>query len=112
VIESHGPRGDIPLTVLVNVEVTPIGNDLAEDWEGCLSIPELRGRVPRFRQVQVKALDRTGQKLEFVAEDFFARVVQHEFDHLMGKVYLDRMPDFRTLTFFDEFQRFWMPQAQ
>jgi len=112
VIESHGGRGDIPLTVLVNPQITVLDEELLQDWEGCLSIPELRGRVPRYRKLRVNALDRFGKKLEFVAEDFFARVVQHEFDHLMGRVYVDRMPDFQTLTHFDEFQRFWMPEAQ
>src|SRR5881296_1140388 len=89
VIESHGPRGDIPLTVLVNPDITVLDEELIEDWEGCLSIPELRGRVPRYRKLRVDALDRHGNKVEFIAEDFFARVVQHEFDHLMGKVYVD-----------------------
>lgn len=110
VIESHGSRGDIPLTVLVNPDVTILDEKLIEDWEGCLSIPELRGRVPRFRKLRVDALDRHGNKLEFIAEDFFARVVQHEFDHLMGKVYIDRMRDFQTLTHLAEFQRYWVPE--
>src|SRR5215471_389865 len=89
VIESHGPRGDIPMTVLVNPTVTVLDEELVEDWEGCLSVPDFRGRVPRWRKLRVEALDRHGKKLAFIAEDFFARVVQHEFDHLMGKVYLD-----------------------
>jgi peptide deformylase len=107
VIESHGPRGDIPLTVLVNPEVTFLGDELLDDWEGCLSISELRGRVPRHARLRVEALDRRGKRTQFEAEGFFARVVQHEFDHLMGRVYLDRMRDFTTLTHFDEFQRYW-----
>ena len=112
VIESHGPRGDIPLTVLVNPEVTVLDEGLLVDWEGCLSIPEFRGRVPRYRKLQVRSLDRFGKKQEFIAEDFFARVVQHEFDHLMGHVYLDRMPDLKTLSHMDEFQRFWLPEQK
>jgi peptide deformylase len=110
VIESTGPRGEIPLTVLVNPEVTILEEQMVEDWEGCLSIPELRGRVPRYRKLRVDALDRFGKKIQFVAEDFFARVVQHEFDHLMGHVYVDRMRDLTTLTHFEEFQRYWLPQ--
>jgi peptide deformylase len=110
VIESKGPRGDIPLTVLVNPEVEVLDASLVEDWEGCLSIPDFRGLVPRFRKLQVRALDRQGKRIEFVAENFFARVVQHEFDHLLGHVYMDRMPDLSTLTHLDEFQRFWLPQ--
>src|SRR5688572_27486242 len=110
VIESHGPRGDIPMTVLVNPDVIVLNEELVEDWEGCLSIPDLRGRVPRYRKLRVDALDRHGNKIQFIAEDFFARVVQHEFDHLMGKVYLDRMRGFETLTHFTEFQRYWLPR--
>ena len=110
VIESRGPRGDIPLTVLVNPDITVLDEELLEDWEGCLSIPDLRGRVPRWRKLCVDGLDRHGNRLEFTAEGFAARVVQHEFDHLMGKVYLDRMRDFKTLTHVSEFQRYWLPE--
>jgi peptide deformylase len=110
VIESQSPRGDIPLTVLVNPVVSVTDESLIEDWEGCLSIPELRGRVPRYRKLRVDAMDRNGKPFQFVAEDFFARVVQHEVDHLMGHVYLDRMRDFATLTHLAEFQRYWLPQ--
>jgi peptide deformylase len=109
VIESHGRRGEIPLTVLVNPDVTVLDEELIEDWEGCLSIPDFRGRVPRWRKLRVDALDRTGQRVEFTAEGFFARVIQHEFDHLMGKVYLDRMRDLKTLSHLAEFQRYWLP---
>jgi peptide deformylase len=109
VIESHGTRGNIPMTVLVNPEVTILDESLIEDWEGCLSIPDFRGRVPRYAKLRVDAMDRRGNKIEFTAEDFFARVVQHEFDHLMGMVYLDRMRDLRTLTHLAEFQRYWLP---
>jgi peptide deformylase len=112
VIESHGPRGDIPMTVLVNPDVTVLDEELLEDWEGCLSIPELRGRVPRWRKLRVEALDRNGDRIELVAEGFAARVIQHEFDHLMGKVYLDRMRDFKTLTHLAELQRYWLPSEQ
>src|SRR5262252_1674968 len=80
VIESHGPRGTIPMTVLVNPEVTVLDDELIEDWEGCLSIPEFRGRVPRWRKLRVDALDRKGKKIKITAEGFFARVIQHEFD--------------------------------
>jgi peptide deformylase len=109
VIESNGPRGTIPMTVLVNPEVTVLDDELIEDWEGCLSIPDFRGLVPRWRKLRVDALDRKGKKIKITAEGFFARVIQHEFDHLMGKVYLDRMPDLKTLTHLPEFQRYWLP---
>jgi peptide deformylase len=98
----------VPLTVLVNPTITPLSEDMEEDWEGCLSIPDLRGMVPRYKGVRVQALDRQGKKIDFVANEFHARVIQHEFDHLNGRVYLDRMRDFSTLTFLQEFARYWM----
>jgi peptide deformylase len=112
VIESHGPRGEIPMTVLVNPDVTILDEQLMEDWEGCLSVPDFRGRVPRYRKLRVDAWDRQGNKIQFVVEGFFARVVQHEFDHLMGRVYLDRMRDLSTLTHLAEFQRYWLPEKK
>jgi len=81
---------------------------MEEDWEGCLSIPDLRGIVPRYKSIRVEALDRSGKEIDFVANEFHARVIQHEFDHLNGKVYLDRMRDFSTLAFLQEFTRYWM----
>jgi peptide deformylase len=110
VIECRGGRGEIPLTVLVNPVVTVLEQEMVEDWEGCLSIPELRGRVPRYRKLRVEFLDRKGKKQQLTAEDFHARVIQHEWDHLQGHVYIDRMRDFATLTHFQEFQRYWLPQ--
>jgi peptide deformylase len=98
----------VPLTVLVNPTITPVSEDLEEDWEGCLSIPDLRGMVPRYKSIRVQALDRQGKETDFVANEFHARVIQHEFDHLNGKVYFDRMRDFSTLTFLQEFARYWM----
>ncbi len=112
VIESHGSRGNIPMTVLVNPDVTILDEEFIEDWEGCLSIPDMRGQVPRWRRLRVDALDRYGNRLELIAEDFTARVIQHEFDHLMGKVYLDRMRDFKTLTHVAESQRYWLPEQK
>ena len=97
----------VPLTVLVNPKITPLSEAVEEDWEGCLSIPDLRGRVPRYKSIRVQALDRSGHELDFLATDFHARVIQHEFDHLNGKVYLDRMRDLTTLTFLQEFARYW-----
>ncbi len=98
----------VPLTVLINPQITKLSEETEEDWEGCLSIPDLRGRVPRFKSIQVQALDRNGRELNFRADGFHARVIQHEWDHLNGKVYLDRMRDFSTLTFLAEFARFWL----
>jgi peptide deformylase len=104
-------KADVPLTVLVNPKVTPLTEEQEDDWEGCLSIPDLRGRVPRYKSIQVEAWDRDGKPLNFIANDFHARVIQHEFDHLNGKVYLDRMRDFSTLTFLTEYARYWMQRG-
>jgi peptide deformylase len=101
-------KGKVPLSVLVNPRITPVSNEMELDWEGCLSIPDLRGRVPRYKTIRVEALDRRGRKLDFIAKNFHARVIQHEYDHLNGKVYLDRMGDFSTLTFLQEFSRYWL----
>ena len=98
----------VPLTVLINPKVTPLSDEMEDDWEGCLSIPDLRGQVPRYKSIRVEALDRSGNELIFVANDFHARVIQHEWDHLNGKVYLDRMRDLSTLSFLTEFARYWM----
>ena len=76
-------------------------------WEGCLSVPGLRGRTARVRELEVEALDRSGQPLRFEAQGYFAGVVQHELDHLAGKVFLDRMQDLSTLTYLKEFRHFW-----
>jgi peptide deformylase len=101
----------VPLTYLLNPQVTVLDSSLAEDWEGCLSIPELRGMVPRYQQLRVTALGRHGEPLDFVASGFHARVIQHEADHLKGDVYLDRMPNLRTLSHLAEWQRFVMVPA-
>jgi len=103
-------KPDVPLTVLVNPKITPLSEEMEDDWEGCLSVPDMRGRVPRYKSIRVEAWDRSGQPVNFVANDFHARVVQHEFDHLNGKVYLDRMRDLSTLTFLTEYVRYWMPR--
>src|SRR4030095_2777714 len=99
-------------TVLVNPKITPLSEEMEEDWEGCLSIPDLRGRVPRYKAIRVQALDRDGGELDFIADGFHARVIQHEVDHLNGKVYLDRMRDFSTLTFLQEFARYWLQPSR
>ncbi len=102
-------KPSVPLTVLINPQITSLSEETEEDWEGCLSIPDLRGRVPRCKSIHVQALDRDGRELSFRADGFHARVIQHEWDHLNGRVYLDRMRDFSTLTFLAEFARFWLP---
>jgi peptide deformylase len=107
---SHNPRypqaPTIPLTVYVNPEITPLTDNTDEDWEGCLSVPGLRGRVPRYTKIRLRAYDRHGTRIDFIAEGFHARVIQHECDHLQGKVYLDRMRDMSSLTFIEEFVKY------
>jgi peptide deformylase len=103
---------EVPLTVLINPEVTILDRSTIEEFEGCLSIPDLRGLVPRFKELRVKAIGRQGEQLDFVARDFHARVVQHETDHLKGEVYLDRMPNLRQLGFLEEWQRFLLPHKE
>jgi peptide deformylase len=101
-------KPDVALTVLVNPKITPLSEEMEEDWEGCLSVPDMRGRVPRYKAIRVEAWDRSGKRLNFVAENFHARVIQHEYDHLNGKVYLDRMGDLSTLSFLTEYARYWV----
>ena len=97
----------VPLMALVNPEITPIGSAVVDGWEGCLSIPDIRGRVPRAQDVSVRAYDRQGKRIELRARGFTARVIQHETDHLDGVLFLDRMRSFETLTFLEEFGRYW-----
>jgi peptide deformylase len=113
---EHNPRypdaEPVPLTVLVNPRITPVGEEQVEDWEGCLSVPDMRGMVPRYTTVRVEASDRDGRPLRFTATAFHARVVQHECDHLDGRVYLDRMRSMETLSFLPEFHRYWLGREQ
>jgi len=89
----------IPLTVLINPRITPLSAEMESDFEGCLSVPNLRGAVPRFVRIKVGALNRKGKNVSFIAKGFHARVIQHENDHLKGKVFIDRMTDLTTLTY-------------
>jgi len=92
---------------IINPEITVVDDEVVEDWEGCLSIPDIRGRVPRARGIRVRALDRQGERIEIRAKDYSARVIQHETDHLDGVLFFDRMKSFETLTFLDEYSRYW-----
>lgn len=103
-------RGDEPTEpiALINPEITPIGTEMRDDWEGCLSIPDIRGKVPRHVEIRVKGLDRDGERIELRARGFSARIIQHETDHLDGILFFDRMRNFDTLTFLDEYSRYWV----
>ncbi|MCS6900962.1 MAG: peptide deformylase [Myxococcales bacterium] len=96
----------IPLTVLVNPEIIPITDETFDNYEGCLSVPNLRGLVPRYTQVRVQALDRQGNPLDFHVRGLSAGTYQHEVDHLLGKVFLDRVRDTTSLTTWADFERF------
>ena len=89
----------VPRTVLVNPVLTPIGGEEEEDWEGCLSVPGLRGVVPRWRRIRYAGFDEKGRPVEREVEGFHARVVQHECDHLLGKLYPMRVRDFTRFGF-------------
>ncbi|MBI1987364.1 MAG: peptide deformylase [Nitrospinae bacterium] len=99
---------EIPLMVLINPRITfPPEKKMAEDWEGCLSVTDLRGKVPRHIQLEVQAYDRAGKEVNLVASLFLARVIQHEYDHFVGKVFLDRMKSLKTLSYLAEYHRYW-----
>ena len=100
-------EGMMPPVVIINPEITPIGSDVEEDWEGCLSVPDIRGRVPRATDIRIRALDRHGKTISMTANGFPARVIQHETDHLDGVLFFDRMTSFESLTFLDEYSRYW-----
>jgi peptide deformylase len=89
----------VPRTVLVNPVITPIGTEEEEGWEGCLSVPGLRAMVPRFAKIRYTGFDDKGQAIDRVADGFHARVVQHECDHLIGKLYPMRVRDFTQFGF-------------
>ena len=103
----EGGDEPMPLMVVVNPELTLLGHAPVENWEGCLSIPDVRGRVPRMPEVELRALDRQGAPMQLRATGLTARVIQHETDHLDGVLFLDRMQSFESLTFMEEYSRYW-----
>ena len=100
------PGPDSEAVALINPEILPQVTDTEEGWEGCLSIPDIRGKVPRFTEVVVKALDRDAKSVELRLKKFPARVAQHETDHLDGILFFDRMTSMQSLTYLDEFNRY------
>ncbi len=99
--ERYPDAPAVPETVLVNPVLTPLSEETEEGWEGCLSVPGLRGMVPRFRRLRYRGADQYGQPIEREAEGFHARVVQHECDHLDGILYPMRVRDFTRFGFAD-----------
>jgi peptide deformylase len=100
------PGEESEALVVVNPEITANGEATEEGWEGCLSIPDIRGMVPRYTDITMKALDRHGKAMELRLRGFPARVAQHETDHLDGVLFFDRMKSMQSLTFLEEFSRF------
>ena len=100
---QHNPRYPdavpVPMTVLINPQITPLGDAMVDGWEGCLSVPGLRGEVPRFERIRYTGFDAQGQPIEREVDGFHARVVQHECDHLIGRLYPTRMRDLSKLGF-------------
>jgi peptide deformylase len=104
---DEDPDEESEATVVINPEIIPSGTTVAEGWEGCLSIPDIRGMVPRHTEITLKALDRSGKSIELQLKGFSARVAQHETDHLDGVLFFDRMQSMQSLTFLEEFSRYW-----
>jgi peptide deformylase len=104
--DDEHEEADLKVVVVINPEIKPVGHETSEDWEGCLSIPDIRGRVLRPRRVKVRGLDRRGHRIELDVRDYAARVMQHEADHLDGVLFLDRMTRFESLTFVEELEKY------
>ena len=104
-------RPNIPLTVLVNPVLTPVGDDMFENYEGCLSVPNLRGKVQRHCEIDVSALDRHGNPINDSVKGMTAATYQHEVDHLLGKLFLDRVEDSTSLVTWDHFERYHRAQV-
>ena len=92
------------VTILINPEISPTGEEMNSDWEGCLSVPGMRGRVPRYTRIRYRGLDADGREIDREAQGFHARVVQHECDHLDGTLYPDRIEDRESFGFVEELQ--------
>ena len=107
--ETNADEKDIPLTVLINPTIKPLSNEKQLGWEGCLSLPGLIGKVPRYTEIQYSATAPDGSQIDCIAKDFHARVVQHECDHLDGILYPQRMDDLSLLMFRDE-MRYGTPE--
>jgi peptide deformylase len=105
------PGDESEALVVINPEITLNSAAMEEGWEGCLSIPDIRGMVPRHTEITVKALDRNGKAMELRLSGFPARVAQHETDHLDGVLFFDRMKSMQSLTFLEEFSRFQTKEA-
>jgi len=104
--DRYSEAPEIPLTILVNPVIKQYGKEKALGWEGCLSLNDLRGLVSRSKKITVEYFDREGKPITVDAEGFPAVVLQHEIDHLHGKVFLDRMTDLSQLVYLEEFEEY------
>jgi peptide deformylase len=102
--DEPGPESDA--SVIINPEIIPNADGREDGWEGCLSIPDIRGMVPRYTDITLRGLDRDAKKIELQLKNFAARVAQHETDHLDGVLFFDRMTSLQSLTYLDEFSRY------
>ena len=102
--EEPGPKSEA--VAVINPQIVPVSEDQTEGWEGCLSIPDIRGLVSRYTDITVRALDRKGKLVEIPLKQFAARVAQHETDHLDGILFLDRMTSMQSLTYLEEYSRY------
>ena len=99
--QRYPDADEIPFTVLINPQLIPLSDEIEEDWEGCLSVPGLRGKVPRYTHLRYQGFDQHGQAIDRQVDGFHARVVQHECDHLQGILYPMRIRDFRSFGFIE-----------
>ncbi|MBT3185415.1 MAG: peptide deformylase [Nitrospina sp.] len=106
--ERYPEEAPIPVTALINPVLSDFSEERVLGWESCLSLSDFRGLVPRFASLTLNAYDREGNKVEKQATGFEAVVLQHEIDHLNGKVFLDRMEDLTQLAYLEEFEEFWV----
>ena len=100
--ERYPEAEEVPFTVLINPVITPLTQDKEDDWEGCLSVPGMRGVVPRYKQINYKGFDQYGNEIDRDAVGFHARVVQHECDHLLGILYPTRIENMKLFGYHDE----------
>ncbi|MEL7062013.1 MAG: peptide deformylase [Acidobacteriota bacterium] len=105
-VDPDQPVEDPPVRAIFNPAIDILSRDTVHEWEGCLSIPDLRGLVPRVPVIRLRGFDRDGARVDDRLENYEARIVQHEFDHLNGMIFLDRMRDLRSLSFGAEWEEF------
>lgn len=109
--ERYPNAESIPLTTLINPEWEALTEEQEEDWEGCLSVPGMRGTVKRYKKIRYTGFDVTGEKIERIVEDFHARVIQHEVDHLNGILYIDKISNHKNFGFEEEIKNRMMQET-